>query len=189
MTTTDPTRWLDDHGDLLFGYALRRVRRREVAEDLVQETLLAAFRQIGSFDGRGEPGTWLVGILRHKIVDHVRREAIRRAEPLDDGDVERCEWGFAADGSWAAMPTDWAADPARRADAAELRRAIDDCRAKLPPPLAAAYAARDVEQLTVEQACDLLDVSPNHLAVRLYRARMAMRGCVEKYLTGGRPRP
>jgi DNA-directed RNA polymerase specialized sigma24 family protein len=58
----DPDRWVDDHGDCLYGYALIRVRKQEVAEDLVQETLLAAMRQVDKFRGRSSERSWLCGI-------------------------------------------------------------------------------------------------------------------------------
>ena len=69
----DPDRWVEDHGDCLYSYALIRVRNREVAEDLVQETLLAAMRQIDKFRGRSSERSWLCGILKNKICDHFRK--------------------------------------------------------------------------------------------------------------------
>ena len=68
----NPEQWLDEHGDCLYGYALARVRRQDVAEDLVQETLIAAFRSRERFQGRSTERSWLVGILKNKIVDHYR---------------------------------------------------------------------------------------------------------------------
>jgi RNA polymerase sigma-70 factor, ECF subfamily len=70
----DPAGWLQEHGDYLFAYALLRVRRREVAEDLVQETLLAGMQRFDTFQARSSVRTWLVGILKHKIVDHFRKD-------------------------------------------------------------------------------------------------------------------
>jgi RNA polymerase sigma factor (sigma-70 family) len=69
----DPDRWVDDHGDCLYGYALIRVRKQEVAEDLVQETLLAAMRQVDKFRGRSSERSWLCGILKNKICDYFRK--------------------------------------------------------------------------------------------------------------------
>ena len=69
----DPLRWVDEHGDCLYRYALVRVRTPEVAEDLVQETLLVAVRSQDKFAGRSSQRSWLVGILKNKIVDHYRK--------------------------------------------------------------------------------------------------------------------
>ena len=71
--SADPDRWLDDHGDYLFKYAVFRLRDNNVAEDAVQETFLAALKAYQGFEGRGSERTWLVGILKHKIIDHFRR--------------------------------------------------------------------------------------------------------------------
>jgi len=68
----DPTRWLEEHGDILYHYALGRVRNPDVAEDLLQDTLLAAFKGAASFSGQSTERTWLVGILKHKILDYFR---------------------------------------------------------------------------------------------------------------------
>jgi RNA polymerase sigma-70 factor (ECF subfamily) len=69
----DPERWVDEHGDCLYRYALTRVRKEEVAEDLVQETLLVAVRTHEKFGGRSTERSWLVGILKNKICDHFRK--------------------------------------------------------------------------------------------------------------------
>ena len=79
----DPGRWLDDHGDYLFKYAVFRLRDDTAAEDAVQETFLAGLRAYGKFEGRGSERTWLVGILKHKIIDHFRKT--EREAPIGEG--------------------------------------------------------------------------------------------------------
>src|SRR5436190_9437225 len=71
--TIDPERWVDEHGDCLYRYALLRVRKPEIAEDLVQETLLVAVRTHARFAGRSTERSWLCGILKNKICDHFRK--------------------------------------------------------------------------------------------------------------------
>src|ERR1700745_3225807 len=85
MSSPDPNRWLDEHGDYLFKYASFRLRDDTAAEDAVQETFLAALKAYRKFEGRGSERTWLVGILKHKVVDHFRK--IQREAPLGE-DVE-----------------------------------------------------------------------------------------------------
>src|SRR6516162_10667293 len=70
----NPERWVEDHGDYLFRYALCRVRRPEVAEDLVQETLCAAVRIHSTFLGKSSEHSWLCGILKNKVVDYFRKQ-------------------------------------------------------------------------------------------------------------------
>src|SRR5882672_3378347 len=71
--TADPGRWLDDHGDYLFKYAVFRLRDDTAAEDVLQETFVAALKSYDKFEGRGSERSWLVGILKHKIIDHFRQ--------------------------------------------------------------------------------------------------------------------
>ena len=70
---SDPEQWLDQHGDALYAFALLRVQQPAVAEDLVQDTLLAAFSGRERFGGGAQERTWLIGILKHKIIDHLRK--------------------------------------------------------------------------------------------------------------------
>ncbi|MSU58371.1 MAG: hypothetical protein EXS35_09350 [Pedosphaera sp.] len=95
---SDPERWVDEHGDYLFKYALMRLRDPARAEDAVQETFLAALKGGKSFQGRSAEKSWLVGILKNKICDHYRK-ASRETSFTDlefhaDEDHER----FVADG-------------------------------------------------------------------------------------------
>jgi RNA polymerase sigma-70 factor, ECF subfamily len=148
----------------------------------VQETLLAALQSDTPIDDNALRG-WLMGILKHKLIDHFRRSAVRRAESLADEPAAP----FSADGLWNRPPARWNEDPARRLEIDELRHQVADCQAKLPAPLLAAYVLREVDGHEIESACHLLNISANHLAVRLYRARLLLRECVERYLKANRP--
>src|SRR5262249_60497286 len=70
---TDPETWVDRYGDGLYRYALLRLRAPDLAADVVQETFLEALRVRHTFARRSSERTWLIGILRHKIVDQLRR--------------------------------------------------------------------------------------------------------------------
>ena len=116
---TDPETWLEAHGDYLYRYTLVRVRDESLAEDLVQKTLLAAITGRGSFNGRSSERTWLTGILKHKLIDQLRRQY--REVPLehepgaDDGDGGFGMDGFFADdGHWASKPAAGAIPPKPR---------------------------------------------------------------------------
>ena len=71
-TAATPDDWVEAHGDYLFNFAIGQLRDASVAEDLVQDTFLAAFKARDRFSGQSSERTWLVGILRHKICDHLR---------------------------------------------------------------------------------------------------------------------
>jgi RNA polymerase sigma-70 factor (ECF subfamily) len=181
----DPDRWLDDHGDYLFKYAVFRLRDNTAAEDAVQETFLAALRAYEKFQGRGSERTWLVGILKHKVVDHFRR-AVREA-PLGEEAVvasdhreffERTdEW----QGHWntAYAPTDWNATPAELLEKNDFWKVFSECLSPLPQRTASAFTLREVDGHTSEEICDILSISVNNLWVMLHRARLQLRNCLE----------
>ena len=114
----DPEPWLEKHGDYLYGYAMLRVRDAAVAEDLVQETLLAALEGFASFGGRSSERTWLVGILKHKLIDHFRRVSREApSSPVADEVFEHPEY-FRDSGQWVGhwkpteAPIEWINTPA-----------------------------------------------------------------------------
>ena len=181
----DPGRWLDDHGDYLFKYAVFRLRDDTAAEDAVQETFLAALRAYKKFEGRGSERTWLVGILKHKVVDHFRR-VVREAplgEEADEASDHR-EFFERADewqGHWNTdyAPTDWRATPAELLERSDFWKVFSDCLLPLPPRTASAFTMREVDGHTSEEICETLSISVNNLWVMLHRARLQLRNCLE----------
>ncbi len=172
----DPGEWVDLYGDLLFRYALTRVADPELARDLVQEALLAAVQARGSFSGRSAPATWLVGILKHKIIDHFRRTA--REAPSDGRDPEPDL--FEPDGRWRAGPQQWRTDPALVMDRHEFWRALRGCLAELPPRQAGVFVLRELEGLETGEICQVFGVTPTNAWVLLHRARLGLRQCLER---------
>lgn len=186
----DPERWVESHGDCLYGYALARVRRPEVAEDLVQETLLAAVRQASRFAGRSSERSWLCGILKHKICDHFHKAGrettftdLESAQP--DGEIH-----FDAGGHWAQghAPANWPMEGESSLRRAEFRDALEAALAKLPPRIAQAFVLREIDNLPAREVCALLGVTETNLWVMLHRARLALRENLEAaYFLGDRP--
>jgi RNA polymerase sigma-70 factor (ECF subfamily) len=181
----DPGRWLDDHGDYLFRYAVFRLRDDNAAEDAVQETFLAALKAYGNFEGRGSERTWLVGILKHKIVDHFRR-AVREAplgEESEEGPdhrefFERPEpWKGHWNNDYA--PTDWHTTPAELIERNDFWKVFNDCLSPLPQRTASAFTLREVDGLKSEEICEILSIKVNNLWVILHRARLHLRNCLE----------
>jgi len=181
----EPGRWLDDYGDYLFKYAVFRLRDDTAAEDAVQETFLAALKAYEKFQGRGSERTWLVGILKHKIVDHFRRtvrEAPLGEEPDEASDhrefFERAdEWKGHWNNDYA--PTDWHATPAELLERSDFWKVFTDCLSPLPQRTANAFTMREVDGHTSEEICEILSISVNNLWVMLHRARLQLRNCLE----------
>jgi RNA polymerase sigma-70 factor (ECF subfamily) len=176
--------WVDRHGDALFRFAMIQVGKREVAEELVQETFLAALRSYGQYAGASSERTWLLGILKHKIGDYFRtqkrnRLRIQELEPQDDA------W-FTSSGQWRNCPSCCADNPAAAVERREFFEQLHKCVQELPPRQAAAFALRELEELAPPEICELLEVTPGALGQLLFRARLALRECLERYLYGSR---
>lgn len=178
----DPQTWLAEHGAVLYKYALLHLRDPQRAEEAVQETLLAALEARGRFAGQSSPRTWLIGILKHKILDLFRREA--REIPLDEAIPPTEEdpilaGAFEADGHWREKSAEWD-DPAvwfaRKEFLAVLQRCVDG----LPPRLARVFLLREVMEEDGEKICQELAITPTNLWAMLYRARVGLRRCLDR---------
>ena len=170
-------RWLDEHGDALYAYALPRVRSPEAAEDLVQETLLAALSSRDRFDGRSSARTWLISILKHKLVDHLRKAVRQRPLTEVQSSPEMSEL-FDARGRWKVKVSAWKGDPHLVLEDAEFRGVLARCLAGLPSRIAQLFWLREAEGIGSEQLCQELDISPTNLWTMMHRARLRLRKCL-----------
>jgi RNA polymerase sigma-70 factor, ECF subfamily len=190
--SSDPGAWVDEHGDYLFRYAMLRLHDASAAEDIVQETLLAALQASHTFASRGSERTWLVGILKHKVTDYFRRSC--RETPvsqLEDESFEHGEFfrrGGEWEGHWEAdqAPVEWRATPEALLEQSEFFDVFDNCLSPLPARTASVFTLREVDGLSSEEICGIFGVSMNNLWVMLHRARLHLRHCLE--LNWFRPR-
>ncbi|HWD21707.1 MAG TPA: sigma-70 family RNA polymerase sigma factor [Burkholderiales bacterium] len=160
----------------LLRYARLQLRDGHAAEDAVQETLLAALAGEAAFAGRSNLRTWLTGILKHKIIDALRRLA--REAPLaeDEGELEAL---FDQRGHWRDAPGDWE-DPDALLGRKQFLEALERCLAGLPQKSAQAFMMREHLGFETDDICKELGVTPTHCWVLLYRARMALRECLQQ---------
>ena len=180
QTTSD---LLAEHGDYLYRFALARLRDPHQAEDVVQETMLAVL-QSNSFIGQSSPRTWLTGILKHKIIDVLRKQL--REVSLDESADNRHHFleqpemdeFFADDGHWAEKPQAWG-KPDGELEQKQFFGVLQKCMEKLPKKLAAIFTLRDIEEEENEKICKDLQISATNAWVMLYRARMTFRKCLE----------
>jgi RNA polymerase sigma-70 factor (ECF subfamily) len=166
--------WVNAHADYLFNFAIGQVRDTNVAEDLVQETFLAAVKARDSFSGQSSERTWLVGILRHKIYDHLRKTCRERAVRYDPTPASEAE-------SWEESMLwlhDMAAEsqlPSRRIELAEFRQNLELALGKLPPRIAQVFQLYEIEERTNREVCAQMNISESNLWVMLHRARKQLR--------------
>ncbi|HUW97966.1 MAG TPA: sigma-70 family RNA polymerase sigma factor [Acidiferrobacter sp.] len=173
-------RWLCAHGDSLYRYAFLHTRHRETAEDIVQETLLGALRTPHPPDGRASEKTWLFGILKHKLADHVRSRQRapldQRVDPTDDTDIETDV--FLANGRWREPTSAWG-DPLKYVEAKTFWRSLKACLGNLPDAQSEMFVLREIEELPLEDAAEIAGVSATNVYVLLHRARLALRQCLQ----------
>jgi RNA polymerase sigma-70 factor (ECF subfamily) len=159
----------------LLRYAGLQLRDAHAAEDAVQETLLAALAGETSFGGRSNLRTWLTGILKHKIIDAIRKSS-REAPAASEDEFDAL---FDERGHWIEMPAAWA-DPDAALDQKRFFTVLEQCLQRLPDRIAQAFMMREHLGLDTGEICKELAVTPTHCWVLLYRARMALRECLNK---------
>lgn len=180
----DPSKWLDCHGDYLYRYALVRVRDAGVAEDMLQETLLAAVGAQQAHAGRSSERTWLVGIMKHKVIDHFRRIAKTAQFQLTARGEDDSEW-FEESGPWRGhwreerAPLSWSVDAASLAESQEFWQSFEHCLSQLPSQMSIAFTLREIDGLSSTEICEILNITPNNLWVLLHRSRTKLRHLLE----------
>ncbi|HEX5091859.1 MAG TPA: sigma-70 family RNA polymerase sigma factor [Burkholderiales bacterium] len=178
---TDFRRRLEELRPYLLRFASLQLRDPAAAEDAVQEALLAALAGESSFAGRANLRTWLTGILKHKIVDTIRRQAKEPTLPEDpDEALEDLDGLFArGEGHWTERPAGWG-DPDGALEQAQFFQALEMCLGRLPERTAKVFMMREHLGLETAEICKEQDITPTHCWVLLYRARMVLRECLQQ---------
>ena len=174
----DPTAWVDLYGDYLYRFALSRINDTVVAEDLVQETFLAALKSRANFKRRSAAKTWLTAILKHKIVDCIRK---RRRESIIDNEEaldRNLETYFNQDGNWRIHPHKWENNPIQYYEQKEFLDVLFECLSALPRRIAQIFMLREMEGLKTEEICQVMQITATNCWTMLYRARTALRSCL-----------
>ena len=173
----DAEAWVDDHGDFLFRYALLRLNNRQVAEDLVQDTFLAALSSIQKFKADSSLRTWFVSILKRKIIDYYRKHA--HEEETDSEGVGKK--AFDQDGHWIEEngPLDWGAHPEQALNQNEFNKILRRCISYLKNKAALAFTMKEFDEMDSKAICKELKISSSNLWVLLHRARARLRECLE----------
>lgn len=178
MTTANAHDWLSEHGDYLYRFALARLRDTHQAEDVVQETFVAAIKS-NNFAEQSSPRTWLTGILKHKIIDVMRKNnrEISASDLLTDEETELDDF-FNAKGHWEDKPQAWNV-PDNALEQKQFLKILQSCIDRIPNKLATLFMMRDVEERDNEEICKELNITSTNAWVMLYRARMGIRKCLE----------
>jgi RNA polymerase sigma-70 factor (ECF subfamily) len=174
----DPTKWVDRYSDYLFNYTIVRVNDREVANDLISETFLAGLKSMKNFKGESTERTWLISILKRKIVDYYRKINSNkgRAEVKVNYNSDEDE------GDWLeeqiADLSDKTAEDTMENE--ELGMAILECLDQLNEKQATIFKMKTIDGIDTDAICNEFNISPSNLWVIIHRARTSLAKCLEK---------
>ncbi len=179
-----PELWLEQHGSALYRFALARLRDTSKAEEVVQDTLVAALQAHARFNGGASVRTWLIGILKHKIMDQFRHEAreaplVSFDQPCTEDDLFADEDFFDASGSWRDSLSDWG-NPEDTLERSQMMAILQRCLDALPKRLGQLFMMREVMEENTETICQEMKISPTNVWTMLYRARMGLRQCLDQ---------
>ncbi|MGD9899528.1 MAG: sigma-70 family RNA polymerase sigma factor [Calditrichaceae bacterium] len=185
IKTFDPKNWVDLYGDFLFRFAYARVNDRTLAEDLVQETFLAALKSQSNFDGKSSERTWFISILKHKIIDQYRKSSRRKEHEVTEAEgfdpADDFKTGGILRGHWNKErgPSDWGEHPEDAISQKEFMRILRECISLLPAKMAAVFSMREIDEINSDDICKELKITSSNLWVLLHRARAQLRHCLE----------
>jgi len=189
MSTPDLTAQFEAHRRYLFRIARLQLRDDDLAEDVVQDTLVAALQGAARFSGKSSVKTWLTGILKHKIVDAIRHKTSRPALASlnDECHIDDFDALFDETGQWDNPPADWGS-PDAALERREFLEVMEKCLEQLPPNTARVFMMREVMELESGEICKELAITSTNLWVIMYRARMSLRACLEQNWFATSPR-
>jgi RNA polymerase sigma-70 factor (ECF subfamily) len=171
-----------DLRDYLLKFARLQLRNEAWAEDAVSETVLAALGKPQAFDHRSQLKTWLVGILKHKIIDLLRqhgREVTVSSISSENDETDPLDYiGYQADGHFTEAPANWG-NPEQDLSSRQFMAVMDACANQLPPVQGRLFLMREWLELSVEDICKDLNLTPTNRYVQLHRARLRLRACLE----------
>ncbi|WP_026753836.1 sigma-70 family RNA polymerase sigma factor [Sediminibacter sp. Hel_I_10] len=174
----DPKKWISSYSDYLFNYTITRVNDREIAKDLVQDTFVAGLKSMKNFKGEASERTWLISILKRKIIDHYRKINSKKGK----AEVRMTYNSDENEGDWleerVADPFDKTAQDT--IENAELGDAIYKCMAKLPNKQAQVFKMKTILNYETEAICNELNITASNLWVIIHRARTALAECMQK---------
>ena len=174
----DATKWVDRYSDYLYNYTIVRVNNHEVAQDLISETFFAGLKSAKNFKGEASERTWLISILKRKIIDHYRKINSKKGK----AEVRMHYSGEDAEGDWLEErvkdPFDKTAED--NIENAELGDAIYNCIDLLPEKQAAIFKMKTIDNFDTEAICNEFNITPSNLWVIIHRARTSLSNCLEK---------
>ncbi|MBW1848177.1 MAG: sigma-70 family RNA polymerase sigma factor [Deltaproteobacteria bacterium] len=174
-----PETWVEKYGDYLYHYARSRVNDDSAAEDLVQETFLAALSSLKNFEQRASEKTWMTGILKHKVLDYYRKNTKEQVTDDIEAFSKNSEELFDKKGRWKVHPVRWRQNAQQLFEQKEFMAVFRICLSRLSSQIARVFTLRELDGETTEEICKILKISKTNCMVMLHRARISLRRCLE----------
>jgi RNA polymerase sigma-70 factor (TIGR02943 family) len=180
----EPKKWVSNHADYLYSYAMSRLNDEDLARDIVQDTFLAALERVDRFEGRSTERTWLTAILKHKVVDQYRKRSSgigRNTERLDDPNSVDVFFE-SEDGHWKSQyqPKSFGIEEQDPMHAKEFNMILQKCMQKLPSLWLSVFTMKHIDDETTEMICHELKVTPSNFWVIIHRTKVDLRNCLQK---------
>ncbi|HET9056762.1 MAG TPA: sigma-70 family RNA polymerase sigma factor [Chitinophagaceae bacterium] len=184
--TLNFTRWVDDYADYLYSYAYYKIGKKEEAEDLVQDTFLSAYKNRETYNGVASEKTWLMAILKNKIVDYYRKlKATNNFSFYLDQTQETFEDSFFQKdnyGRWVKKINENyfsnAADSYLLGK--EFQSILGSCLEKMPPKLRSVFVSKFLDEKKSEDICKEHNITPSNYWITIFRSKTLLRNCLEK---------
>ena len=171
----------------LMRFAHAQLRNEAWAEDAVSETVLAALAKPQAFAGQSQLKTWLVGILKHKLVDQIRRHSREVSATTDDDNEDIDALLFNEGGDWREAPAEWG-DPEAACGRREFFEVLEVCVEQLPGVQGRIFMMREWLELDTPEICKELGITTTNAWVLLHRARLRLQMCLQERWFGGKAR-
>ena len=176
----NPDKWVSNYADMLYAYTLPRVNDAAIAEDIVQETFLSAWRARDSYKGEASEKSWLFTICKNKIIDHYRKKAKDIIQPLQNHHATDDFFDEAEHWTKEDKPIDWGIDQQQSIENKEFYKILDACRKKLQQVQQAVFSMKYMEDLDATEICKALGITSSNYWVLIHRAKLQLRACLEK---------
>ena len=178
-----PEKWVSNYADQMYKYLLIRVKYAEVAEDLVQETFMAALGSMDKFSGNASEKTWLYSIMKFKLMDYYRKHYKNTpAESIPEEQFEDVYFNQAEGSHFRKehTPKAWHSDVEKAMEEKEFNGVLTKCLEKVPTKAANVFNLKYLEDQDSKEICNLLDISEANLWTLMHRAKLMLRECFEK---------
>lgn len=175
----NPDRWINDYADALYSYTVPRVNDTALAEDLVQETFLSAWKARDSFKGQASEKSWLFTICKNKIIDHYRKKARDITQSMPEFTTPEGSFDEAEHWIPESQPGHWNIQQ-QPTDSKEFYAILEQCRKKLQEMQQAVFSMKYLEDLDAAEICKVLNITASNYWVLIHRAKLQLRGCLEK---------